>query len=444
MNQLNSQTHIRRHQDVVAFRQADGRPYAFHARSLQVAEISEEMWSLMPEDQFLSSPPLALNSNQTDPLAQELRDWEREDGTAQLLARDAKKFNLTLNVTHLCNLHCHYCAAGGDGSYGDPVGVISVEKTLPQIRLLMDRFSNGGEFNITFLGGEPLLYPDAIESIGRHTLQLGKEKNIKVQFQIITNGTLITDKVLDKIAILKPTITLSLDGPAEINDLQRPQKNGRSSTSDSVRGLQILLARKSEFGPILLHAVFNRRHTDVEKVWDYFQEFDIDKIEFTFDVTEKDDQANFDFIQSFKKTAKKAVLKGGEAELRKLHYFDMYFSQLDNQYKKENHCGTGKSLLSLDARNRIYQCPLEVSYKDRLVGQDTQVNWDRLEPLSKPLIELNQCETCWARYLCGGGCLFNHESLTGDKHAKHPSYCFRTRHLLSEVFLYYKTFREME
>lgn len=444
MNPSVMTTEIRRHKDVVAFKKPSASPYAFHARNLQVAEISDEVWNSLPISDFKQALLNELPHSQSNPQSEDLRAWESSQGTANLLSRPHNKFNLTLNVTQLCNLHCHYCAAGGDGTYGDPVRQISVEQTLPQIQMLMNRLTAGGEFNITFLGGEPLMYPKAIKAIGEYAQTLGQEKGLKTQFQIITNGTLITDQVLDDIAPLKPTITLSLDGPAEINDLQRPQRNGRSSTVQALQGLYVLLERKSEFGPLLLHAVFNRQNTAVEKVWDFFQNFDVDKMEFTFDVTEKDETANLNFIESLKVAAQKAVAKGGEKELRRIQFFDVYFTQLDEQYLKENHCGTGKSLLSLDSRNKFYQCPLEVSFKDRLVGEGEQINWNSLKPLESPLIQLNECGTCWARHLCGGGCLFNHESLTGDKHTKHPTYCFRTRHLLSEVFLYYKSFREME
>lgn len=428
----------------MAFKKATGQPFAFHASGLQVAEISNELWNSLPQGDFSSAEVFEIPGSRSDEISDLIRSFEKEVEAAKLSDTSRNKFNLTLNVTQLCNLHCNYCAAGGDGTYGDPVRQISVEKTLPQIKVLMERLKAGAEFNITFLGGEPLLYPQAIRAIGEYTLELSRSLQIKSHFQIITNGTLITDSVLDQISVLKPTITFSLDGPPEINDARRPQKDGRSSSQQALTGLEKLLSRKNEFGSILLHAVFNQSHLDVEKTWDFFSQYDVDKMEFTFDVTEKDEAANQAFVNSLKVVAARAFAAGGEKELRRIHFFDVYFEQLDHQYRKENYCGTGKSLLSLDSRNKIYQCPLEVSYKDRLVGEGVQINWSRLSALQDPLIKLNNCQTCWARHLCGGGCLFNHESLTGDKHSKHITYCYRTRHLLSEVILYYKNSRETE
>jgi uncharacterized protein len=443
MNQETT-TLIRRHKQVVAFKKGPGPAYAFHSKNMQVAEISEDIWNQMPTSEFSNSQVLEIPELSKSAEAMDLNNWSEQSSPVQVLDRSSNKFNLTLNITQLCNLHCHYCAAGGDGTYGDPVRQISVEKTLPQIQMLMKRLKPGGQFNITFLGGEPLMYPGAIKAIGLYTLELAQQSSIEAEFQIITNGTLINDSVLDLIALIKPTITISIDGPPEINDSQRPQKNGSKSSELAVKGLKSLIARKSEFGQLLLHAVFNKNHTDVEKVWDYFQQFEVDKMEFTFDVTEKDQAANLAFTESLKSAAAKAFAKGQEKELRRIQFFDIYFNQLDSQAIRENHCGSGKSLLSLDSRNQIYQCPLEVSFKERMVGSGQELNWNLMKPLEKPLIELNACGTCWARHLCGGGCMFNHESLTGDKHTKHPTYCFRTRHLLSEVFMYYKTLRETE
>jgi uncharacterized protein len=443
MNQ-NPVPEIRRFRDVVAFRIGLEPAIAFHSHNMQVAEISNEIWNEMQATQFSLAEVLELNNQVLTAAAQDLKSWQNHQIEEPSTEASRNKFNLTLNITQICNLHCSYCAAGGDGTYGDPVAQISVEKTLPQIEFLMNRVSEGGEFFITFLGGEPLLYPAALQAIALHTQKLGKAKNIKTGFQIITNATLINTEVLDQLSLFKPTLTVSIDGPAEINDLQRPQKKGGGSTASAIHGLKQLLERKNEFGPILVHSVFNRLHTDVEKVWDYFRQFPVDKMEFTFDITEKDEMANQRFVEGLKLAASKAFALGGEKELRRIQFYDVYYEQLDSREKRKNHCGSGKSLLSLDSRNQVYLCPLEVSHKERLVGQGSQVNWNKLKHLEKPLIELNNCGDCWARFLCGGGCMFNHESLTGEKHIKHPTYCFRTRHLLSDAIMYYKSSRESE
>src|SRR5690606_32544526 len=119
---------LRRLKDILAVKAADGSLVAFHARNLEVAQISEEAWrDLQVFDGMEPSESL-----------QELKSWEAEESSqVQTSKLDFGIRFLTLNVTQICNLHCHYCAAGGDGTFGDAVAKISIEKTLPQIKYFL-------------------------------------------------------------------------------------------------------------------------------------------------------------------------------------------------------------------------------------------------------------------------------------------------------------------
>jgi uncharacterized protein len=418
----------RQYKDLVAYRPVKGPPIAFHSRNLEVAEISEELWIAFSEEGA--------------PLRSVLNAWNAEDsGSVKTQNLGAKVKTLTINVTQICNLHCHYCAAGGDGTYGDPVRQISIEKTFPQIRFFMEKLEIGETFSFVFLGGEPLLYPEALRGLAQYASDLSQKKNIKVSFHIITNGTLIDQKFVDLMEGLRPSLTLSMDGDPETNDRVRPQKNGLGSSSQGLAGLRILLANKEKFGSLTIHSVFNRKNLDPLQAYIFFRQFQVDSFEMTFDVTEKDEQANQIFIEQMKKVAQLAFSKGGESELRRIAMFNDVFRILDGQTKKMNHCGSGKSLLSLDARNQIFACPLEVSDKTTQVGSGTQVNQEKLERLQSALIDLNNCGRCWARHLCGGGCLYSHKATTGNAHTKHPTYCERTRSLIIEAISYYKQTR---
>ena len=437
---------LRRHKDIIAFKTGtNSLPVAFHARNLEVAQVSEETWASMAPTTFDNGFVMNMESYEAgvDVSALEaLESWNQEHN--QEARTSSLKFgirSLTLNVTQICNLHCTYCAAGGDGTYGDPIARISVEKTLPQIQYFMNKLKKGETFHITFLGGEPLLYPEAIKLIADYVNIIAAEKNLRSDFNVITNATLVNDKNIELLASIKSSITVSIDGPAETHDLARPQKNGEGSAKATIAGLKKILSRKNDLGRILLHAVFSRQNLEVEKAYRFFCEFNADAYEFTFDVTESDFEANRKFMSEMTRVAEIAYARGGEAELRKITLFDGYFRALDQQIRTENYCGTGKSLLSLDSNNKLYSCPLEVGKKNELLGEAQDLNMAALEKLQSPLIEKNNCQSCWARHLCGGGCLFVHKSLTGDKHKKHVSFCERTRYLISLTLSYYERSR---
>ncbi|QDK39086.1 radical SAM/SPASM domain-containing protein [Bdellovibrio sp. NC01] len=436
---------LRRHKDIIAIKTGvESAPVAFHARNLEVAQVSEEAWASMAPTTFDNGFVMNMEPNEAGVNAEalgSLEGWNEEiNPSAQTPNAKFKIRALTINVTQICNLHCTYCAAGGDGTYGDPIAKISIEKTLPQIQYFMNKLAEGESFSITFLGGEPLLYPEAIKIIADYVNEIAATKNLKSFFNVITNATLVNDKILDILTAIKTSITVSIDGPPETHDLARPQKNGQGSGKATVEGLKKILAHKSELGRILLHAVFSRTNLEVEKAYRFFSEFNADAYEFTFDVTEAASEANQKFISEMSKVAALAYDRGGETELRKITMFDGYFSALDEQRRSENYCGTGKSLLSLDSNSKLYSCPLEVGKKNEMLGDVENLN-TALESLQSPLIEKNKCQTCWARFLCGGGCLFVHKSLTGDKHKKHVSFCERTRSLIALTILYYERSR---
>lgn len=419
---------------------------ALHARNLEVASISEESWNSMAPTSFDNSfeMKMLVNEKGVDEEAfKVLEQWHSEDVAESVIEKSSQKIkSLTINVTQLCNLHCVYCAAGGDGTYGEPIAKISIAQTLPQVEFFLGKLEAGEQFRITFLGGEPLLYPEAIQIIGKYASEVAAKVGAKISFKIITNGTLISDKVLDTLADLKANFIVSIDGPPEAHDRVRPQKNGQGSAVAALEGLRLLLNRKEQFGKILIHAVFSKNNLDVVEAYRFFRNFPVDAFEFTYDITESDRGSNLRFMSEMAKVAELAFSIGGEKELRKFSLFDSYFYAIDNQIKTENHCGAGKSLLSIDSKNRIYTCPLDVGGKQNVVGENQLINDTMLVPFQDSLIEKNNCQSCWARFLCGGGCMFAHKSLTGNKHKKHISYCERTRYLIALTLLYYEQSRD--
>lgn len=436
---------MRRHKDIVAFKNEAAPAVAFHSRNLEMAQISEETWNSMAPSTFTN--PFSMNMEVTESgvskeAFENLESWNSEESDAVSTRNFGTKIRtLTLNVTQICNLHCTYCAAGGDGTYGDPIAKISVEKTLPQLKYFIDKLSPDDYFSIIFLGGEPLLYPAALKQIADYAAEACARKSVIPSFTVITNGTLIDNEVAELLASINANMTVSIDGAPEEHDVARPQKNGKGSAELAYAGLSELLKRASDFPSITVHSVFSKSNLEVVKAYTYLREVGVTKFEFTFDVTESDPAANAKFISEMSQVAKIAYDIGGEEELRKITMFNGYFDALDNQRRTENHCGTGKSLLSIDANNKVFACPLEVGKKNELVGENTSLKAESLEALSENLVEKNNCQTCWARYLCGGGCLFVHKSLTGNKHKKHFSFCERTRSLIALTLLYYERSR---
>ena len=96
-------------------------------------------------------------------------------------------------------------------------------------RNAIDRFQ-GRPLKIQFAGGEPTLnYP-----LAEQICQYVKDRNLDAVFAIQTNGTLLTEPMVESIRRNRISVGVSLDGIPEINELTR----GR--TREAVRGILLL------------------------------------------------------------------------------------------------------------------------------------------------------------------------------------------------------------
>lgn len=414
--------------NIIAIESRPGRVTGFHSDKLEVAGLSLSAWKSL-EDQTPSEALVQLTA------------WGNELSETKPREKNQKFQSITVNVTQVCNLHCSYCAAGGDGSFGDPVKKISVDKTIPQLQFLMRRVQDGGHFQVTFLGGEPLLYPEGIRILAEVVREECAKRGISNEFIVVTNGTQFNQKTVALLKDLHANITVSIDGPAEINDALRPNKGGRGVTAQVIQGLELLLADKTGLKSVGLSGVFGKNNLELEKAFDFYSSFNVDWFDFTYDHLETSAEINKAYTNQVLSLAERAFQQKGEAGLRKIKFFDSLFERLDQQERLENYCGAGKSYLVIDARNNVYTCPWLVGESKEIVGTGEKLWQDKLDPYQAPLVEKNGCQKCWARYLCGGGCMYIHRNKTGNKHQVDENFCERTRTLMAMGIVYYEQCR---
>jgi uncharacterized protein len=108
--------------------------------------------------------------------------------------------SIDLFVTEECNMDCSYCF------HPKGVDVLSIN----QGKKILDRLHelSPSTMQITFFGGEPLLYPDTILTLSNYARTLWK----KSTFSITTNGTYFDEKVFKKMKELGFSLMVSCDG----------------------------------------------------------------------------------------------------------------------------------------------------------------------------------------------------------------------------------------
>lgn len=156
----------------------------------------------------------------------------------------SKKFQLMIFPTQDCNLKCWYCYESHKKDTKMTQEVM--DKIYLYVQHLMEN-NSFDSFELSFFGGEPLLYFDEvvfplaskiknlIESAGKQFISF-----------FVTNASLINKQTIDKLVTLNPKLQITLDGVKEKHDKVRIWKNGNAPTYDTIIRAIKELAKRDE------------------------------------------------------------------------------------------------------------------------------------------------------------------------------------------------------
>lgn len=174
---------------------------------------------------------------------QEVRRFLEESGLLKELPivrnRIGKPYHpahLALSLTSGCNLRCSYCYARAGEVFQTMPWAIA-EKA---VRIAVEESSKLGLKSLKLLfhgGGEALVEFDLVKKSTVLAEELWKGKK---NFSMVTNATLITQEIAEWFKEHDFRISISLDGPKDVHDAQRPKANGSGSFDDCVRGMCFL------------------------------------------------------------------------------------------------------------------------------------------------------------------------------------------------------------
>ncbi|MDD2852043.1 MAG: geopeptide radical SAM maturase [Desulfuromonadaceae bacterium] len=149
---------------------------------------------------------------------------------ADIVARSnrlSKRFKATVVLTLDCNLACPYCFEEDfRGRYA--MNRETAELLIDYVK--REQIAKGREVEIRFYGGEPLMALPMLRSIAVQLRAVAEANGTKFTCSMVTNGTLLTCAVVEELLPLGLTSAqVTLDGPKEIHDLQRPFVSGNGS-----------------------------------------------------------------------------------------------------------------------------------------------------------------------------------------------------------------------
>ena len=155
-----------------------------------------------------------------------------------------------LKTASRCNIDCSYCYVyqGPDSTWRlQPKRMRRDVMEAVCERLIEQAGRQEAGFAIVLHGGEPLLpgFDELAALLRGLRAHLSPERH---PISIQTNGTLLCESLLDLFAETWTSVSVSIDGPPEANDLARLDHRGRSTYAATMRGLRLLASHpESEF-----------------------------------------------------------------------------------------------------------------------------------------------------------------------------------------------------
>ncbi len=130
---------------------------------------------------------------------------------------------LTICPTMGCNFDCPYCFE--DHHAGKMSAEVQDDVVALAERML--EASGAERFSVSWFGGEPLLAPEIIESLSGRLIALVEEQGGTYSADIITNGYLLTQEIVDMLDRCKvESCQVTIDGMGAAHDATRRLANG--------------------------------------------------------------------------------------------------------------------------------------------------------------------------------------------------------------------------
>lgn len=341
-----------------------------------------------------------------------------DPAAATLMQRDAPIKALCLHVSHDCNLRCQYCfASTGDFGTGRRM-TMDAETARRAIDFVVERSGGRRNIEVDFFGGEPLMAMDTVKETVKYARFLEKEHDKQFRFTITTNGVLLDDENIKYINREMSNAVLSLDGRPEVNDHMRKTIPGRGSYDLIVPKFQKLAAGRGEqdyylrgtftrynldFSADVLHmAGLGFRHVSVEPV--------VGPSDCGYAIREEDLPA---ILAEYEKLAG-ALLERDDVDF---FHFNVDLSQGPCVIKRLRGCGAGCEYVAVTPDGDVYPCHQFVGNEEYRLGNLYEGSFDM--ELSRRFAALNiytrpECQDCWARFYCSGGCSASNLAVNGD------------------------------
>lgn len=327
---------------------------------------------------------------------------------------------LCLHVAHDCNLACSYCFAG-KGEYCGERDLMSFATGKRALDFLIEHSGSRRNLEVDFFGGEPLMNFEVVKALTAYARSIEKQHNKNFRFTLTTNGVLIDDEVIDFCNREMSNVVLSLDGRKEVNDRFRKTRNGKGSYDLIVPKFKKLIKKRGN-KEYYMRGTYTRFNTDfvndILHMADLgFTELSMEPViaaaEDPYSLREEDLPV---LLNQYDLLGKEMNRRRREGRPLTFYHYMIDLAGGPCIVKRVSGCGVGTEYMAVTPTGDLYPCHQFVGEERFCLGNvftgiDNEALRDDFQACN--VYAHKECDQCFARFFCSGGCVANAYHTTG-------------------------------
>lgn len=387
----------------------------------------------LTKDEILANTIKAHGVTEADVLAV-FEDIEALKAEGKLFTEDkfralAKEFKkrqsvikaLCLHVAHDCNLACKYCFAC-EGEYHGPKGLMCYEVGKKALDYLIDHSGSRKNLEVDFFGGEPSLNFEVVKQLVAYGRSREADTGKNFRFTYTTNGIILTDEIMDFCNKEMSNVVLSLDGRREVNDRMRVNRGGSGSYDTIVPKFQKFV-EKREGKDYYIRGTYTRFNKDFAA--DILHMADLGFKEISIEPVVAEPSAPYalkeedlpELLTQYEVLAKEMIRRERNGEGFTFYHYMIDLDGGPCVVKRVSGCGVGTEYMAVTPEGDFYPCHQFVGNPDFLLGNvnDGVTNAEVCDQFKNcNIYSHEECDNCFARMYCSGGCAANAYNSTGS------------------------------
>lgn len=342
-------------------------------------------------------------------------------GLAATLKKNDDVKALCLHVAHTCNLNCAYCFAS-QGNYQGERALMSFEVGKQALDFLIAHSGTRRNLEVDFFGGEPLMNWAVVKNLVAYAREREREAGKNFRFTLTTNGVLVDDEVIAFCNREMNNVVMSLDGRKEVNDRFRVNYAGKGSYDAIVPKFQSFAKARGDRN-YYIRGTYTHHNTDFLQDILHMADLGFKELSMEPVVTAPGDPCALTegdlpiLFEQYEKLAAEMLNRQREGRPFRFYHYTIDLAHGPCVYKRLSGCGSGTEYLAVTPWGEFYPCHQFVGDPAYSMGNvwDGVTNAELREKFRGCNVESRpECDDCWAKLYCSGGCAANAYHATGD------------------------------